>query len=100
MIYSEYKDLSTRINPVAILVNMFRDLHDTAPDSDYKTAGGRMAGIWKLCNPDLELAMRVIWATACLDIQGSHLDYITKAVSERVKKKPRKLAGSAGVEIV
>lgn len=97
--YSKYKT-TIGSNPVGLLITMFRDLHDTAPASDHESAGGRMAAIWRACKPDIEIAMKVIWCSSCLELKGSHLDYITKAVNERIKKQPRKLAGSAGVEIV
>lgn len=97
--YAGYK-ASSRSNPVALLVDMFCDLHDTAPASDLRSVGGRMAAIWRTCKPDIEIAMKVIWCTASMEITGSHLDYITKAVLDKVTKKPRNLVGSAGVEIV
>ncbi len=97
--YAGYK-ASSHSNPVALLVDMFCELHDTAPASDRRSVGGRMAAIWRICKPDIEIAMKVIWCTACTEITGSHLDYITKAVLDKVTKQPRKLVGSAGVDII
>jgi hypothetical protein len=100
MTYADYKAAIPLSNPVGLLVDMFRTLHRDAPARDLESAGGRMAAVYRACKPDIEIAMRVIWCTTCIEIKGSHLDYITKAVQERVSKRPRKLIGSAGVEIV
>jgi len=87
--YQEYRRITHEApNKVGAFITMFKDLHEDAPASDLAQLRGRMAGVWKLCQGHIDIPLRIIWCSCALNLKGSHLDYITKAVSMAVKLLP------------
>ena len=87
-------------NKVGFLVDAFKEIHTNAPKMDLDRLGGRMAGLYKSCQGNTELLLKIIWCSVTQNIQGSHLDYITKSANSIMKsnKKATKLEGHAGME--
>ena len=72
-------------NKITFLVGCFSELHADAPPEDFTVCGDRLAGMVRLTN-DYLIVLRMMWITSASGIQGSHLNYINKALSrERVE---------------
>lgn len=80
-------------NPVAVLVDAFRVLHPGAPSEDLAGLGGRLAGMVRDHPGDQGYILKLIWNTASQDIQGSHLNYIQKALKGELSDGRRRTGG-------
>jgi hypothetical protein len=68
---------------VGVLITAFKTLHPQAPAEDFDELGGRIAAIAKGANNDWGYVLKIIWETSCVNIAGSHLNYIQGASRHR-----------------
>lgn len=72
-------------NKVAFIVECFKVLHSGSPPEDLnpKLLGGRLAAILSQANKDYIRVLQAMWMASACGIQGSHLNYIQKMITNK-----------------
>lgn len=62
-------------------MDCFGVLHSEAPPEDFERCGDRIASMIKQAGGDYIRVLQLMWMASANGIQGSHLNYIQKALS-------------------
>lgn len=93
--FTEWSELLKKSpNKVGVLVKAFRTLHSNAPVEELEQVGGNVAGLLKWVRKDYGYALKLIWDSASLSINGRHLDYMRGMVRGKKNEMPKQRAVS------